>query len=678
MFVDLTRPVLESTISSCAAGGLYVRSPYFSGVGRGPLTIGAYSSADFMTCFGSFSLAKWRLYTGRADLTPTLVFESSAPVDVTLTEMVYHRVEKHAIGPADVEPEITSDGWFRYVIDYPSGLDAQVVAFTLVAGGEPVTLRDVRYGVDAAALPAPRDVRVNIVTTTFRKERQVTGNIDTLRSSLLTDPHWRDRFRLTVVDNGRTLPASVDDAAAGIRLIPNGNVGGAGGFAAGMLDAMDAGWATHVLMMDDDVTVCPESFKRTVRLLQYACDEYAGAIVAGAMMSNANYELQQEDLGVIQPERYLQPLKPRLLMDREYDITLNEEIMPAGDQKGVYSAWWYSCVPLERIRANGLPIPLFYRRDDVEYGTRLQERGVMRFMTLNGICVWHDTFDLRWNQAVEVYLSNRNLLIQQAFTPDALNDIGATVAYLRSLFDNEKHRFGYPAMELLCDAIDDYLRGPEYYEHPVGERLFRRAAAKAERLAPLTELEGAPDHVNMRVVEDSANDRNVPPDPVPEPVAPAAAPAPTPDAGAAVVPAGPARRVLRRLRHMGGAVARRVGLLPPRDAAPVPVVPAPAVPAPETFDETLGIIPIDGLCTPWRVMHRRRRILAVNPAGTMGVIRVRDDQRAAELTARFDALIARLEADGANGGTAARYHAARASMTTPEFWRRYLAEALED
>ncbi|KAB8288618.1 dTDP-rhamnosyl transferase RfbF [Bifidobacterium ramosum] len=660
MFVDLTRPVLESTTSSCAISGLYVRSPFFSGVGRGPFSIGAYGFADFMTCFGSFSLAKWRLYTGRPDLTPTLVFETSAPVDVTLTEMAYHRVEKHAIGPVDVEPERTADGWLRYVIDYPSGLDAQVVAFTIVAGDQTVTIRNVSYGVDSADLPAPRDVRINIVTTTFRKERQVTGNIETLRSQLLEVAQWHDHFRLTVVDNGRTLPDSVNDETAGITVIPNGNVGGAGGFAAGMLHAMDAGWATHVLMMDDDVTVCPESFKRTVRLLTYASDEYAEAIIAGAMMSNANYELQQEDLGVIQPERYLQPLKPRLLMDREYDITINEEIMPSRNMVGVYSAWWYSCVPMTKIRANGLPIPLFYRRDDVEYGTRLQEHGTMRFMTLNGICVWHDTFDLRWNQAVEVYLSNRNLLIQQAFTPDPLNDINATVSYLQSLFDNEKHRFGYVAMELLCDAIDDYLRGPEYYEHPVGERLFMGEAAKAERLRPLSELEGAPDHVNMRVVEDAANDRNVPFEPPVE--------APVAAVGAAA-PVSLPRRAVRKLRR----VALR---LAGRPIAPT-VAPVPA-PVSEPLDDALGIIPIDGLCTPWRVMHRKRRILAVNPAGTMGVIRERDDARAAELTARFDALIAKLRADGADGGVAARYRAARSAMTTPEFWRAYLAEALKE
>lgn len=636
VLVDLTRSVLETTTASCAIGPLYVRSPYFSGLSsdRGQITIGAHGYADFMTYFGSFSLNKWRQYTGRADLTPMLCFESSEPVDVTLTQMQYHRVEKRAIAHVEKEPsERADDGWLRYEIAYPNGLDAEVVAFTALAGDKPTTIRNVRY---AADLPEGRDVRIEIITTTFRKEAQVTGNINALRTTLLDDPEWAPHFRLTVVDNGRTLDPSVTGNDPAVTLIPNGNVGGAGGFAAGMLHALDEGWATHVLMMDDDVTVCPESYKRTVQLLAHASGEYEQAIVAGAMLSNANFELQQEDLGVIQPGRYLNPLKPRLLLDREYDITLNEQLQPATGQQGVYSAWWYSCVPVSTVRRTGLPIPLFYRRDDVEYATRIQERETLRFMTLNGVCVWHDTFDLRWNPAVEVYLSVRNLLIQQAFTPDPMNSTEALIGYLNGLFDNHARRLDYRSMEQMCDGIDDYFKGPDHYRHPVGEAMLQHELRKNEPLTPLKELDGAPDHVNLRVLEDSANDTNVPPDPA----------APTPSF---------ARRVTNKLLRIAGRA------------------PLPATTSPRAWDDSLGIIPVDGNCTPWRVMHNRRRVLAVNPAGTKGAIRTYDARREASLRSRFHAQIARLRQDKA---LPARYHQARASMTSVEFWREYLAEAM--
>lgn len=182
-------------------------------------------------------------------------------------------------------------------MSYPEGLDAQLVSFTVTTGDASAALRNVSYCAD---VPKRRDIRIEIATTTYLKEQQVTNNIDMIRKELL-ERGMGDYFHLTVVDNGRTLSGSVCAGNPAITLIPNGNVGGAGGFAAGMIHAVESGWATHVLLMDDDVTVCPESFKRSLRLLEYASDEYATATIAGAMLSTANFEMQQEDIGVISP-----------------------------------------------------------------------------------------------------------------------------------------------------------------------------------------------------------------------------------------------------------------------------------------------------------------------------------------------------------------------------------------
>lgn len=654
MLVDLSRPIWKPSLSSCAILPLYVKSPSYAGVGPADLTLGAHSFADFMTYFGSFSVKKWRRYTGIHDLTPTLVLETSTPVSVTLTKMVYRRLEKRAIREITQPTERTADDWYRYVIAYPEGIDAQLVAFTVVAGAEPATIRNVRYCAD---LQPARDVRIEIITTTYHKEQQVTGNIAMIRRELLEDPQWGQHFRLTVVDNGRTLPSDLAAGEESITLIPNGNVGGAGGFAAGMLHAAESGWATHVLLMDDDVTVCPESFKRTVRLLQYADDEYANATVAGAMLSTANFEMQQEDIGRIQPERNLQPFKPRLIMDREYDICFNEELIPSSDTKGLYSAWWYSCFPVQRVRDYGLPIPLFYRRDDVEYATRIQEKEPLKFITLNGVCVWHDAFDLRWNPAVEVYLSTRNMLIQQAFTPDAGYSMQAMVDLMRDAVVKHGRRFDYPSMELVCDAIEDYLRGPDFYRHPVGERLFKQAAAKAEKVMPLSEIPGAPDSVDIFTQELEANDENVVIRPELEPPAPQPEPEPAPEPHHSVIYRG-----LRKVYHI---------LRPVKQPVSVPQ-PQPVEPPRKPVYTDMAIIPIDGWCRPWRVVRYAGKALAVDTTGQRGVMRVRDDERGEQLIARFDGLARTLLDD-----TAVReaYRESRASMTSFEFWHEYLREA---
>ena len=109
MLVDLSRPVWKPSLASCAILPLFVKSPSYSGVGEESLTLGPHSFADFMTYFGAFSLKKWRLYTGIEDLTPVLVVESSAPVHITLTEMIYRRLEKRVSHEVTVDPLRTQD-----------------------------------------------------------------------------------------------------------------------------------------------------------------------------------------------------------------------------------------------------------------------------------------------------------------------------------------------------------------------------------------------------------------------------------------------------------------------------------------------------------------------------------------------------------------------------------------
>ena len=637
MLVDLSRPVWKPSLASCAILPLFVKSPSYSGVGEDSLTIGSHSYADFMTYFGAFSLKKRRLYTGVDDLTPVLVLESSSPVHITLTEMIYRRLEKRVICEVDDEPLRTQNGWYRYVVSYPEGLDAQLVSFTVTTGDASAALRNISYCAD---VPKRRDIRIEIATTTYLKEQQVTKNIDMIRKELLEKEEWGNHFHLTVVDNGRTLPDSVCSGTSAITLIPNGNVGGAGGFAAGMIHAVESGWATHILLMDDDVTVCPESFKRSLRLLEYASDEYATATIAGAMLSTANFEMQQEDIGVIRPERSLRPFKPRLIMDREYDITFNEELIPASGTEGLYSAWWYSCFPVQRIKENGLPIPLFYRRDDVEYATRIQEKEPLKFITLNGVCVWHDAFDLRWNAAVEVYLATRNMLIQEAFTPDAGYSMPAMIQLMRDNLIKHGRRFDYASMELTCDAIEDYLKGPDYYRHPVGEELFKQARSKAEKLQPLAQIPGAPDAIDIFELEQTANDENI----VPE----AVKPADTENGGII-------RRIVRRIK---------------RSVRPQKMETAPKQ---ESFDHNkMVIIPNDGWCRPWRIMQHAGKALAVDTTGQHAVMRVRDDQRNEELRNRFERLAKQLSED-----TTVRqaYRDSRGGMTSFEFWHGYLEEA---
>ena len=88
-----------------------------------------------------------------------------------------------------------------------------------------------------------------------------------------------------MVDNGRTLSAE-EIQTEHVMVHPNLNVGGAGGFTRGMLEAMDhKEKPTHVLLMDDDVMILPESLIRTYNLLKIVRPEYEHHFISGAMLS---------------------------------------------------------------------------------------------------------------------------------------------------------------------------------------------------------------------------------------------------------------------------------------------------------------------------------------------------------------------------------------------------------
>ena len=145
---------------------------------------------------------------------------------------------------------------------------------------------------------AIRPIRLVLATTTFRKERYITRKLAAVKKEVLgsKDP-IASGFHMFLIDNGRALDAeALSDE--GVTVIPNANVGGPGGFARGMVTGLD--WnATHVLLMDDDVRVLPESFKRTYALLSLANERYQDAFINGAMLNIGQPNIQFEDVAQV-------------------------------------------------------------------------------------------------------------------------------------------------------------------------------------------------------------------------------------------------------------------------------------------------------------------------------------------------------------------------------------------
>ena len=447
-------------------------------------TLAVARGADFLTYFNAFPLAKWREYTGLDNLRLHMEVAGGA------CTIAIHRLYADADGKLDrtraggwtgraVE---ASDAFTPLDIDIP--LDDAVLVGFQVEAPDAVVLRNAYFSTDVPP-ERIRDVRLALSTTTFKNERYIIPNIEIVRRKVLgSSDAIAGRFHMFVVDNGGTLDAeALSDEH--VTVVPNPNVGGSGGFARGMMCALDApeGY-THVLLMDDDVRVSPESFKRCFNLLSLANDSYADAFVNGAMLQLQHPNILFEDVSFVRKsggyQRYKYFADGMDMTDPE-DLVLNETLPVNG--KNSYGAWWFSCIPAAAIRRNGLPLPLFVRCDDVEYGMRCQPT----YMTMGGICVWHSAFNSRFRASVDGYLYVRNMMIVIAV--DRCSSEAAFMARFRRAYHMYTRVMNYDAAELWLEGMEDYLRGPEFLMRADGAAIMREKGAKNEKMAPIEELD---------------------------------------------------------------------------------------------------------------------------------------------------------------------------------------------
>ncbi|MFR7745896.1 MAG: hypothetical protein ACLU06_00460 [Eggerthellaceae bacterium] len=434
---------------------------------------------DFTTYFNSCSLIKWHKY---ADIKRVMLhLELSGDVCMLQFMGMSHR---------DKAPEPLAEGqrlsggkdkgsYKVYDLDCPI-TEKDLLGFTLQARGTAV-LHKAYYFVEVAD-EAVNPVKLALATTTFKKEQYIVPNIDLIKREVLAseDP-VANNFHMYVIDNGCTLDAKAlsDD---GVTVLSNKNVGGAGGFARGMMEALasDVGY-THILLMDDDVKVSAESIKRTYNLLALAQGKYRQAFINGAMLAVEEPNLQFEDVSYVIHSGAYRRIKDDLYIDNMRDVAENESVNV--EVPHAYGAWWYSCIPLERVREVGLPLPVFVRCDDVEYGMRTKPT----YMTMNGICVWHEGFEGRFRPSVDCYQYIRNFMIMIAMD-DCASERMFVTRWERNIHLHMR-TMEYDTVELFLDGMEDYLKGPDYLAWVSGEELMKKNGAKNEKLIPVEELD---------------------------------------------------------------------------------------------------------------------------------------------------------------------------------------------
>lgn len=430
---------------------------------------------EFSTYINALSAQKWNRYAGL----------DAAHLHLDLAGEGTIEILSISGNPAEVQvvdsKHFASEGLEHLDFEIPFK-ESDLVSFAVIpAAGSSVELVAASYyaRVDETCI---NDVRLALSTTTFNNERYILPNIELVKNAITAEGGpIASHFHMFVVDNGRTLDAvALTDET--VTVIPNPNVGGSGGFARGMMAATENPNAfTHVLLMDDDVRILPESILRTFNLLSLAQGDYKGAFLNGAMLSLEDPARQFEDVAHVFSSGKYYRIKGDYHIDKLADIVANER--ENVEVPRAYGAWWYSCIPVSAIRANGLPLPFFVRCDDVEFGIRNQPT----YMTMNGICVWHASFEGRFRPSVDCYQYTRNFHAMLAMH-DCASERLAITRLKRNVRQNLRD-MDYGAAEMLLQGLEDYLAGPEFLMHADGAKLMKEHGAFNEKLAPVAELD---------------------------------------------------------------------------------------------------------------------------------------------------------------------------------------------
>jgi len=424
---------------------LYVRDGRDSSFRTGDwrLVLEPGSSLSFDTYFNSLPELQWRRYS-RAD---EFRLELHAHGDFEVT------VYRHAIhsGTIAIASERSRPGEPLLKLDLPKALTTEAAGriwFELRASS-PTSLVE---GGWIAKSATPDDIGLALIFCTFNREEALCAVLEALAA---------DREALCsiaciiVVDQGdrelaehpafqRLWPTLRD----WIRVVRQGNFGGAGGFTRGIIEALVEPEITHFVLMDDDVRLEPESVYRAGQFFRLSLPRLA---LGGHMLDALNPLRLYEAGGRIRLKRLA--WHPVLF---DLDLSQRTQLDRFLDPIAVdYSGWWFFGGSLDMVRRAGLPLPCFIRGDDIEYGRRLHADGIYTVL-IPGIAIWHEPFYAKLG-SWQPYYEIRNALVTAAAqgTESRAMIIALLKRSLAALLT-----FDYYTSALITRAIKDYATGP--------------------------------------------------------------------------------------------------------------------------------------------------------------------------------------------------------------------------
>lgn len=449
------------------------------------------SKAAFDTYFNSITIEKWKKYTVVNTVSLKIMLHGAFRVTLLAKEKIHDDILETILD----QQTVTADTKTEFVFEFKGGEGKGMYAFMLEALEDGSCFYGGAYCSDIPAEQV-RYAKIGICICTFRRESFIEKNLKLLNQAILENPEsdMYGHLEVFISDNGQTLDIeklSTDK----IHIYKNKNYGGAGGFTRALIEIYkgnDTYKVTHPLLMDDDIVIEPASLMKTFKILSLLKEEYLDAFIGGAMLRR-DIQYRQVESGAAWYGGNLDSLKANLDLRYTDSCLFNE-----WEEYAEFNAWWYCCFPMSVVREDNLPLPIFIRGDDLEYGLR----NMKHLILMNGICVWHEPFENKYSSFLEYYIM-RNRLIDNSFHCPWFGAKQVRKIMIGHCF-REIGLYRYKNVDLYLQGIQDFLKGPQWLMQQDSEALHKKVMAAGYRGQDLDTLD-----VPFRYPEYEANRKKV-------------------------------------------------------------------------------------------------------------------------------------------------------------------------
>jgi Predicted glycosyltransferases len=293
-------------------------------------------------------------------------------------------------------------------------------------------------------------VHLDLNICTYKRKKEVIALLNQLEKSLFFEKSSKlyGALSIRIIDNASELTVRDDQY---IKIYHNPNTGGSGGFSRGILESrkeIEQHKTSHIIFMDDDVQILNETLYKVYALLRLVKEEYKNRVVAGRM-----FRMNQKHIQYTASEIWNAGNIAHI--GENQDMCKVEHLKQMNHRLGEYTGWWFGCFPIDFAKKE-LPLPFFLHCDDVEYGLRFGSSPLL----MNGIQVWHETFENRISPTI-LYYDIRNSLIVNTIYGYFTTETDAWNWWKQRLWSFSAYV-----------AMTDYLKGKLFFEKHTERKQF--------------------------------------------------------------------------------------------------------------------------------------------------------------------------------------------------------------